>query len=76
MFSASNFAWLLLIAGVILQAMGVIWILLPSIAWLGRLPGDIRVERSNVRVYFPLLMCMLISLALTIILGLVHLFRG
>ena len=74
--TVDSLAWLLLITGMILQAVGVMWILLPSIAWLGRLPGDIRVERSNVRIYFPLLMCMLISLALTIMLGLVHLFRG
>ena len=33
--------------------------------WLGRLPGDIRIERPNFRFFFPLTTCLLASLALT-----------
>lgn len=38
---------------------------------LGRLPGDIRIERENFRFYFPLATSLLISLVLTVILNLI-----
>ena len=34
---------------------------------LGRLPGDIRIERDNFKFYFPLTTCILISLVLTLV---------
>jgi len=34
---------------------------------LGRLPGDIRIERENFKFYFPLMTCLLISAVLTLI---------
>jgi Protein of unknown function (DUF2905) len=71
-----NFGWTLLIIGLVLAGVGLLWVLLPSIPWLGRLPGDIRIERDNVRFYFPLMTCLLLSLVLTLILWLVRLFRG
>ena len=44
---------------------GVIWLLAPSIPWLGRLPGDIVIERENFRFYFPLMTCVLLTLLVT-----------
>ena len=35
--------------------------------WLGRLPGDIRIERGNFSLYFPIVTCIIISVVLTII---------
>ncbi|MGE5520643.1 MAG: DUF2905 domain-containing protein [Candidatus Dadabacteria bacterium] len=40
--------------------------------WLGRLPGDIRVERENFKFYFPITTMILLSLILTL---LINLFR-
>jgi hypothetical protein len=37
------------------------------VPWLGRLPGDIVIERENFRLYFPLATCILLSLMLTAI---------
>ena len=37
---------------------------------------DIRIERENFRFYFPLVACLLLSLALSLVLWLVRLFRG
>jgi hypothetical protein len=45
---------------------GLIW-LGDKVPWLGRLPGDIRIERPNFRFYFPLTTCLLLSLVLTIV---------
>jgi len=57
--------------GLILVAVGLLW---PWIGWLrlGRLPGDIVVERQNFTLYFPITSGLLISVALTLFLWLVN----
>ena len=42
-------AWTLIILGLVIAGIGAIWLLAPHIPWLGRLPGDIAVERPNFR---------------------------
>jgi Protein of unknown function (DUF2905) len=37
--------------------------------WLGRLPGDIRIERGNSAFYFPIVTCLIISVVLSLILS-------
>jgi len=44
----------------------------PSIPGLGRLPGDITVERGSFRLYLPVTTCIVLSLALTAFLWLVR----
>jgi Protein of unknown function (DUF2905) len=39
-----------------------------GLAWFGRLPGDIRIERDTVRVYIPLVSMLLVSVALSVLL--------
>jgi len=38
--------------------------------WLGRLPGDIRIERGNSAFYFPIVTCIIISIVLSLIFSL------
>lgn len=38
--------------------------------WLGRLPGDIRIERGNSAFYFPIVTCLIISILLSLTLSL------
>jgi membrane protein implicated in regulation of membrane protease activity len=38
--------------------------------WLGRLPGDIRIQRGNFSLYFPIVTCIVISVLLTLIFSL------
>ena len=45
-----------------------------ALGWFGRLPGDVRVERENVRVYVPVVSMLLISVALSAVLYLVRRF--
>lgn len=40
--------------------------------WIGRLPGDIRIERENFRFYFPITTMILFSVLLTVIVNLVR----
>jgi hypothetical protein len=72
----AGFGWMLLILGLVIAGVGLLWILSPSIPWLGRLPGDIRIERENFRFYFPLVTCLLLSLILSLVLWVIRLFRG
>jgi hypothetical protein len=40
--------------------------------WLGRLPGDIRIERENFKFYFPIATMILLSILLTLIVNIVR----
>lgn len=72
----SSFGWVLLAVGLVIAGLGLVWVLLPSVPWLGRLPGDIRIETEHTRFYFPLATCLLLSLILSLIFWLIRLIRG
>ena len=59
----------LIIIGLVIVAIGVLWPWLSRLG-LGRLPGDIVVARGNTSFYFPIVTCVLISLALSLVLWL------
>ena len=63
---------LLIVGGLILAAVGVAIVLAPNIPFLGRLPGDIRIDSKNVQVFIPLGTMLLVSLILTIVLNLLN----
>ena len=65
----------LIFFGVVLTGFGVILLLAPKIPWLGRLPGDILIQRERFSFYFPLASCLLASLLLTLLLWIVGRFR-
>ena len=58
-------AWALIILGGFIIATGIVWLLAPSVPWLGKLPGDIRIEMESTRIYIPISTCILLSLLLT-----------
>ena len=58
---------MLVLVGLAMAAVGVLLWLGPKVPWLGRLPGDITVERPNFRFYFPLATCIIVSLLLTLL---------
>jgi len=57
----------LLVLGVILGFLGIILMVSGKIPFLGRLPGDIHVERPNFSFYFPLTTCFFLSIFLSFI---------
>jgi uncharacterized protein HemY len=69
---------LLVVIGGLILAAGIIFIFFgDKLGWIGNLPGDIRIERDNFRVYFPLTTMILISIVLSVALTIiVKLFRG
>jgi hypothetical protein len=61
----------LIILGVVLVVAGLLWPWLGKLG-LGRLPGDIVVERDNFRLYLPITTSILISIVLSLILWLLN----
>jgi Protein of unknown function (DUF2905) len=59
----------LIILGIVLLLAGLIWPWLSKLG-LGRLPGDVVIERDHVRFYFPIVTSLLISLILSLLLWL------
>ena len=59
----------LIVLGIVLLLAGLAWPWLSRLG-LGRLPGDIIIERAHVRFYFPIVTSLLISLILTLIMWL------
>jgi ribose/xylose/arabinose/galactoside ABC-type transport system permease subunit len=62
-----NVSRVLVTIGVILIIIGLAWPLLQKLG-LGRLPGDISIERDGFRFYFPITTSIIVSLILTLIL--------
>ncbi len=59
---------MLLIAGLAIAGLGLLWMLGERLG-LGRLPGDIAVQRKNFSFYFPIVSSILVSLLLTFLLN-------
>jgi hypothetical protein len=66
-----NVSRFLIVLGIVLVAAGLLWPLLSRIG-LGRLPGDIVIERENFRLYLPLMTSLLVSIALSVVLWLIN----
>jgi uncharacterized protein HemY len=58
---------LLIIFGLVLVAVGMLWPVIAKLG-LGRLPGDVVIERENFRLYIPIATSLLISLLLSLVL--------
>jgi hypothetical protein len=56
----------LIMLGLVLLVLGLLWPWLSQIG-LGRLPGDIVIERENVTFYFPLMTCLLLSVPFSLV---------
>jgi DUF2905 family protein len=60
----------LVLTGLAIVVIGVLvwW---GAFGWFGHLPGDIRIERENARVYIPIVSMLVVSVVLTILLNLI-----
>ena len=69
---------LLIAIGVGIALVGIVLRLFPSLfSWFGNLPGDIRYETENTRVFIPLVSMLVVSVVATVILNfLARWFRG
>lgn len=62
---------LLIILGIVLVVLGMLWPLVTRLG-LGRLPGDIVIERENFRLYIPIMTSVIVSFVLSVILWLIN----
>jgi DUF2905 family protein len=61
----------LVAVGLLIALAGVVIMLVGRVPWLGRLPGDIHIERGNFSFYFPLATSLVLSAVLTLLLYIV-----
>ena len=57
----------LIVLGIVLVGVGLLLSLVGKVPWLGRLPGDIHVERGNWSFYFPLATSLVLSVVLSLL---------
>ena len=66
----AEFGKILISIGLLLAILGVIFTFGNKLPFVGRLPGDIAVERKNYSFYFPVATCIIISVVMSFILWL------
>lgn len=66
-----NSGKLLIAFGLLIALVGVVIVLAGRLPWLGRLPGDIHIQRGNWTFYFPLATSILVSVVLTLVFWLI-----
>lgn len=65
-----TFGRLFLIIGAVFILLGILFVLFPKIPYLGKLPGDIQIERKGAQIFFPITTCILLSIVLTLVMRL------
>jgi len=64
------FGKIFLLFGAIFLFIGLLFLFIGKLPWLGRLPGDIFIQKKNFTFYFPLATSLILSLILTLLLNL------
>ena len=63
---------ILIMVGLITVAVGIVFVIGGRIPWLGRLPGDIVIQRKNWSFFFPITTSILISIVISALLALLR----
>jgi hypothetical protein len=66
--------WIILIGIIVVLGGIIIYFFHDKFHWIGRLPGDIRIEKENFRFYFPLTTMIIASALLTLIVTIIRKF--
>ncbi len=61
----------LIVLGAVTLVVGLLFLFLPKIPFIGKLPGDIFIERKNIIIFVPITTMILLSLIMTIVLNLI-----
>jgi uncharacterized protein HemY len=64
----SYFGKLMILLGLLLALIGALVLMAGKIPWLGKLPGDIFIQKKNFSFYFPLTTSIILSIILTLLL--------
>ncbi len=63
----ADFGKLFIFIGLLLVVIGFVFIIGNKIPFIGKLPGDIAIERRNFNFYFPITTCIIVSIILSLI---------
>lgn len=66
--------YIIVIGALIILVGIIIYFFHDKLNWIGKLPGDIRIEKENFKFYFPITTMILFSLAITLIVNLIKKF--
>ncbi len=69
---SAPFGWALVVVGVIIVVVGLVFVTGGRIPFLGHLPGDIVIQRDNVTIFVPLGSMLLVSVVVSVVLGLLN----
>lgn len=72
MFDLSPLGKTMILAGAILIVLGVLFAFGAKLPWLGRLPGDVYIQKKNFTIIFPVTTSILISLVVSFIIFLLN----
>ncbi len=70
--SLADLGKVLIGVGFLLVVIGAVLLLAGRLPWLGRLPGDIYIQRGHWTFYFPLATSIIVSLLLTLVFWLIN----
>ncbi len=65
---AGDISKIIIFIGLLLVVIGFVWMVGNKLPFIGKLPGDIAIERKNYSFYFPVTTCIIISIILSFIL--------
>ncbi|MFQ5996209.1 MAG: DUF2905 domain-containing protein [Dehalococcoidales bacterium] len=71
MFGLENLGKFLILVGVFIAILGLVLVLANKVPFVGRLPGDIFIQKGNFQFHFPIVTGLVISLVLTIIVNII-----
>ncbi len=66
----SDVARALIFLGLLIAGVGLVLLIAPKLPWLGRLPGDILIQRERFTLYIPIVTSLIISLLVSLMLWL------
>lgn len=63
---------IIVMAGVLLVVLGLILMVGEHIPFIGKLPGDLHIQKKNFNIHFPITTCIILSLLLTLVFNLLR----
>ena len=61
----------LVVIGLFITVLGAVMLLTPRVPWLGRLPGDLVIQRDGLTIYLPITTMIIVSLVLSVVLNVI-----
>jgi hypothetical protein len=64
---------ILILSGIILVIAGlIVYFAGDKLGWLGHLPGDVRIEKENIKIYFPITTMIILSVLISLIIFIIR----